>query len=39
MTLSIIKLEKLLASKGFVAKTFYTLDGYCIYIEDDKRRF
>jgi len=33
MTLSIIKLEKLLASKGFVAKTFYTLDGYCIYIE------
>ena len=33
MTLSIIKLEKLLASKGFIAKTFYTLDGYCIYIE------
>lgn len=33
MTLSIIKLEKLLASKGFVPKTYYTLDGYCIYIE------
>jgi len=33
MTLSISKLENMLASKGFIAKTFYTLDGFCIYIE------
>lgn len=33
MPLSIKKLEDLLASKGFIAKTYYTLDDYCIYIE------
>ena len=33
MPLSIRKLEDLLASKGFVAKTYFNLDGYCIYIE------
>lgn len=33
MPLSITKLEHLLASKGFIPKTFYTLDDFCIYIE------
>lgn len=33
MPLSLHKLENLLASKGFIAKTFFTLDEYCIYIE------
>ena len=33
MPLSVNKLEDLLASKGFIAKNFYTLDDYCIYIE------
>lgn len=33
MTLSIDKLENLLATKGFIPKSFYTLDEYCIYIE------
>jgi hypothetical protein len=33
MPLSLIKLEKLLASKGFACKNYFTLDEYCIYIE------
>jgi hypothetical protein len=33
MPLSLHKLENLLASKGFIPKTFFTLDQYCIYIE------
>jgi len=33
MPLSITKLEDLLASKGFIAKTYFNLDEYCIYIE------
>jgi hypothetical protein len=33
MVMSLTKLEDLLASKGFVAKSYYTLDDYCIYIE------
>lgn len=33
MPLSLRKLEDLLASKGFVSKTYFKLDEYCIYIE------
>jgi len=33
MTLSISKLENMLASKGFIIKSFYTLEEYCIYLE------
>ena len=33
MVMSLSKLEDLLASKGFVPKSYYTLDDYCIYIE------
>ena len=33
MPLSIHKLEQMLASKGFIPKSYYTLDEVCIYIE------
>lgn len=33
MVMSLIKLEDLLASNGFVPKSYFTLDDYCIYIE------
>lgn len=33
MSLSIEKLEKLLASKGFVSSRYYVMHGLCVYIE------
>lgn len=33
MPLSLSKIENLIASKGFVCKSFFTLDDFCIYIE------
>ena len=33
MPISIRKLDNLLASKGFVCKTFFTYEGFCVYIE------
>ena len=33
MPLSIDKLEQMLASKGFIAQNYYTLDEYCIYLQ------
>ncbi len=33
MPISLSKIEDLLASKGFIARKFFTLEDYCIYIE------
>lgn len=33
MPISLNKIEDMLASKGFVARNYFTLDEYCIYIE------
>jgi len=33
MPMSMMKIEELLASKGFIIKKYFTLDEYCIYLE------